>query len=144
MIVGNILHLDTDQLRDNLRYDVRAFDPITAMEYMQFSQGQVDVEVYVEYGWTISTYDEPVWEIDSVELTFQVSGISHPNIYRLTSDEMTRRIDHDSETVCRMGQRQEMARQYEAMASVLSQVPSFDNHAPRRKQEYSNRKGGRR
>ena len=88
MIVGNILHLDTDQLRDNLRYDVRAFDPITAMEYMQFSQGQVDVNVYVEYGWTISTYDEPVWEINAVELTFQVSGISHPNIYRLTSDEI--------------------------------------------------------
>lgn len=88
MIVGGILHINIDELRDNLRYDVRAFDPITAMEYMQLSKGQVDVNVYVEYGWTISTYDEPVWEINAVELTFQVTGISHPNIYRLTADEI--------------------------------------------------------
>lgn len=88
MIVGSILNLDCDQLRDNLRYDVRAFDPITAMEYMQFSKGQVGMNVYVEYAWTISTYDEPVWEINAVELTFQVTGVSHPNIYRLTADEI--------------------------------------------------------
>ena len=88
MIVGGILNLDCDQLRDNLRYDVRAFDPITAMEYMQFSKGQVDVNVYVEYGWTISTYDKPVWEINAVELTFDIPGISHPNVYLLTSDEI--------------------------------------------------------
>lgn len=88
MVVGQIIHLDAEFLRDSLRYDVRAVDPITAMEYTQFSKGQVDINVYVEYGWTISTYDEPVWEINAVELTFQVSGISHPNIYRLTSDEI--------------------------------------------------------
>ena len=89
MIVGGILHINIDELRDNLRYDVRAFDPITAMEYMQFSKGQVDVNVYVEYGWTISTYDEPVWEINAVELTFDIPGISHPNVYRLTKDEIS-------------------------------------------------------
>ena len=89
MIVGGILHINIDELRDNLRYDVRAFDPITAMEYMQFSKGQVDVNVYVEYGWTISTYDEPVWEINAVELTFAIPGISHPNVYRLTKDEIS-------------------------------------------------------
>lgn len=89
MIVGGILHINIDELRDNLRYDVRAFDPITAMEYMQFSKGQVDVNVYVEYGWTISTYDEPVWEINAVELTFDVPGISHLNTYRLTKDEIS-------------------------------------------------------
>lgn len=87
MVVGQIIHLDAEFLRDSLRYDVRAVDPITAMEYTQFSKGQVDINVYVEYGWTISTYDEPVWEINAVELTYDDS-YGKPQIYHLTADEI--------------------------------------------------------
>lgn len=88
MIVGNILSLDIEQLREGLQIGKRDVDPISAMEYMQETKGQVTLYVYVEYAWTFTEYNEPVWEINAVELTFDVPGISHPNIYRLTADEI--------------------------------------------------------
>lgn len=87
MLVGKILSLDTEQLRDSLQYSGRDEDPISAMEYMQETKGQVRLYVYVEYAWTFTEYNEPVWEINAVDLTYD-DAQGNACIYHLTADEV--------------------------------------------------------
>lgn len=87
MIVGSILSLDTEQLRDSLQYSGRDEDPISAMEYMQETKGQVRLYVYVEYAWRFTEYHKPFWEINAVELSYDDTK-GNACIYHLTADEV--------------------------------------------------------